>query len=49
MITIEIYNKASGEVSETKTFETERQYKAFRFYFSMQCNTQKWAYREVEK
>lgn len=45
---IEIIEKSTGEVVEVKNIETERQRKAFAYYWTMQCNSKDYTYKEVE-
>jgi len=49
---IEIYNKKTNEVLETKTL-TERGFKSFIYYFSVQCDNKNYDWRtkkdEVKK
>lgn len=44
---VEIYERKSGKVIETKEFTTNQGLRGFRMYFSMQADTRKYGYRTI--
>lgn len=48
MIKIEIFDRKTNEVVETKTFDSARGLESFEFYWGMQCNNDDYGYRQVE-
>jgi len=48
MTKIEIYRYSDGEVVNTVEIKTDRDRRAFDFYFVNQCNTAEYGYRMVE-
>ena len=48
MISVEIYERKTGKVLETKSFQNDRQLRSFAFYWAMQCDSKRYGYRQIE-